>query len=103
MGTGSLAFYAGSLTVQESEATAVGLSAGAWEYTDTKTAPPEEERRAPLTSARILAPDSGIVQQGITTGSAIAEGHSLARTLGMMRVPAEWLQLQDARLRADAA
>jgi leucyl aminopeptidase len=84
MGTGSLAFYAGSLTVQESEATAVGLSAGAWEYTDTKTAPPEEERRAPLTSARILAPDSGIVQQGITTGSAIAEGHSLARTLGMM-------------------
>ena len=84
MGTGSLALYAGALSAPEAEAIAVGLSAGAWEYTDTKTPPPEDERRAPLTSARILGPDLGVLQQAITTGGAIAEGHSLARTLGMM-------------------
>jgi leucyl aminopeptidase len=58
----------------------MGLAAGAWEYTDTKTAPPDDERRAPLTDAVILAADA----QGLENGSAIAEGHGLARTLGMM-------------------
>jgi leucyl aminopeptidase len=84
MGAGSLAFYAGALEVREGEALAVGLSAGAWEYTDTKTPPPEEDRRAPLTSAQIVGPDVGIIEQAIAAGTAIAEGHSLARTLGMM-------------------
>jgi leucyl aminopeptidase len=84
MGVGELAFYAGSIDATESEAIAVGLAAGAWEYTDTKTPPPVEERRAPLTRARILAPDAAVLQQGIASGQAIAEGHGLARTLGMM-------------------
>ena len=84
MGTGSLAFYAGALDARETEALAVGLSAGAWSYTDTKTAPPEDERRAPLRSARIHGADRAAIKQGIVAGSAIAEGHSLARTLGMM-------------------
>ncbi len=84
MGVGSLAFYAGALDVREGEALAVGLAAGAWEYTDTKTPPPEDDRRAPLTSAQILGADVGVVEQAIASGSAIAEGHSLARTLGMM-------------------
>jgi leucyl aminopeptidase len=84
MGTGALAFYAGPLTVQEAEATVVGLNAGAWDYTDTKTPPPEDERRLPLTRAELAAPDTAPVEQGIRSGSAIAEGHSLARTLGMM-------------------
>ncbi|NUO37129.1 MAG: leucyl aminopeptidase [Gemmatimonadaceae bacterium] len=80
MGVGELAFYAGALDATETEALAVGLAAGAWDYTDTKTAPPAEERRAPLTSARILGADAA----GLASGSAIAEGHGLARTLGMM-------------------
>jgi leucyl aminopeptidase len=80
MGVGRLAFYAGALTGEETEAVAVGLAAGAWEYTDTKTPPPEEERRAPLTEAVILAADA----RGLENGRAIAEGHALARTLGMM-------------------
>ena len=84
MGTGSLAFYAGALDAREAEALVVGLNAGAWEYTETKTAPPEEERRASLKSARILGADSAALGQGIASGAAIAEGHSLARTLGMM-------------------
>jgi len=84
MGAGELAFFAGPLNAAEVEAAAVGLSAGAWEYTDTKTPPPAEERRAPLTAARILADDGAALQAGIAAGSAIAEGHGLARTLGMM-------------------
>ncbi|MEO8620456.1 MAG: leucyl aminopeptidase [bacterium] len=84
MGSGSLAFYAGTLDARETEALAVGLSAGAWDYTDTKTAPPEDERRAPLASARIHGADAATLEQGIASGTAIAEGHSLARTLGMM-------------------
>ena len=84
MGVGSLAFYAGPLEAREAEALALGLAAGAWDYTDTKTAPPPEERRAPLTSARILGTDTAALTAGVASGIAIAEGHSLARTLGMM-------------------
>ena len=84
MGVGELAFYAGALNAAEVEAAAVGLAAGAWEYTDTKSPPPADERRAPLTAARILADDSAALQRGVAAGSAIAEGHGLARTLGMM-------------------
>jgi leucyl aminopeptidase len=80
MGVGQLAFYAGSLDATQTEALALGLSAGAWEYTDTKTPPPDDERRAPLTAARILGADAG----GLENGRALAEGHGLARTLGMM-------------------
>ena len=84
MGSGSLAFYAGALTERETEALAVGLSAGAWDYTETKTPPPEDERRTPLRSARIHGADSSAIERGIASGTAIAEGHALARTLGMM-------------------
>jgi leucyl aminopeptidase len=80
MGVGRLAFYAGALSRDETEAVAVGLSAGAWEYTDTKTPLPEEERRAPLTEASVVTAD----ERGLENGRAIAEGHALARTLGMM-------------------
>jgi leucyl aminopeptidase len=84
MGVGELAFYAGSIDAVEAEAIAVGLAAGAWDYTDTKTPPPPDERRAPLTRARILAPDAATLDRGIASGTAIAEGHGLARTLAMM-------------------
>jgi leucyl aminopeptidase len=80
MGVGRLAFYSGTLSREETEAVAVGLAAGAWEYTDTKTPPPEEDRRAPLTEASIVSADA----RGLENGRAIAEGHALARTLGMM-------------------
>jgi leucyl aminopeptidase len=80
MGVGELAFHAGALNASETEALAVGLAAGAWDYTDTKTPPPAEERRAPLRSARILGANAA----GLVSGIAIAEGHGLARTLGMM-------------------
>jgi leucyl aminopeptidase len=80
MGVGELAFHAGPLDATETEALAVGLAAGAWDYTETKTPPPADERRDPLTSARVLGGNAA----GLTSGIAIAAGHGLARTLGMM-------------------
>ena len=84
LGTGSLAYYAGALTVAEAEAVTVGLAAGAWRYDDLRTPAPESDRRAPVANAVVLAPDLAVAQRGVTAGAAIAEGHSLARTLGMM-------------------
>ena len=84
MGAGEMAFFAGPMNASEVEAAAVGLAAGAWDYTETKSPPPEEERRTPLTAARILADDAAALERGLSAGVAIAEGHGLARTLGMM-------------------
>jgi leucyl aminopeptidase len=84
LGAGALAVYAGATTASEVEALAIGLAVGAWDYTDTKSAPPEADRRAPLTTAHIVAADAGALRQGIASGLAIAEGHGLARTLAMM-------------------
>jgi len=84
MGTGTLSFYAGPLDAREAEAVALGLHVGAWDYTDTKTAPPKEEQRAPLSAAQIHGADGPAVEQGVASGTAVAHGHSLARTLGMM-------------------
>jgi leucyl aminopeptidase len=76
-------FYAGEVTADEAEAAAVGLAAGAWEYKDLKTPPPEEERRRPLESAAVLAEGRG-AERGLAAGVAIGEGHGLARRLAMM-------------------
>src|SRR6266540_3106598 len=84
MGSGSLAFHAGVLGEKEVEAVTVGLLAGAWEYRELKTAPPEDERRAPLDGATILAEGSDGNRRGFDAGQAIGAGQSLARTLAMM-------------------
>ena len=84
LGTGDLAFHAGVLGEKEVEAVTVGLLAGSWAYKDLKTAPPEEERRAPLERATILAGDSEENGRGFSNGLALGAGHSLARTLAMM-------------------
>ena len=84
IGTGELGFHAGTLGEKEIEAVTVGLIAGAWEYKDLKTPPPEEERRAPLSRATILSDDTEDIRRGLATGKAIGSGHSLARTLAMM-------------------
>ncbi len=84
LGSGELAFHSGTLGEKEIEAVAVGLIAGAWEYEDLKTPPPEEERRAPLTRATILSADNQDTRRGLAAGEAIGAGQSLARTLAMM-------------------
>ncbi len=84
LGSGSAAFYARSLGEKEIEAITVGLLAGAWEYKDLKTPPPDDERRAPLANATILADDNDASRAGFSSGQAIGAGQSLARTLAMM-------------------
>ena len=84
LGAGSLAFWGGALSPAEAEAITVGLNAGEWSYDDVKTPPPEDERRAPLGEAVVLATDTAAAEAGVASGRAIGQGHSLARTLAMM-------------------
>jgi leucyl aminopeptidase len=84
LGVGKLAFFAGALTDAEAEAAGLGLAAGSWDFKELKTAPPAEEQRAPLTEATILAADAASADRGVGVARAIAEGHALARRLGML-------------------
>ena len=81
MGVARLAFYGGTLSEADAEATALGLIAGAWEFKELKTPLPADEQRESLEEAIILAADA---ERGVATGRALGEGHSLARRLGMM-------------------
>ncbi|MES2521116.1 MAG: leucyl aminopeptidase [Gemmatimonadota bacterium] len=66
------------------EALAIGVAAGAWEYQDLRTPPPEKDRRAPLTDATILMPDSDSARVAFDVGAAIGEGQAIAKRLGQM-------------------
>jgi leucyl aminopeptidase len=88
MGAGTVAWYAGPSSESEIEQAAIGLQMGAWEYTDLKSPPPEDERRAPLTTATILVdetePGLAVAERAVAAGQAIGAGYALARRLGMM-------------------
>jgi leucyl aminopeptidase len=66
------------------EGLALGAAAGAWEYRDLRAPVPDKDRRAPLTSATILAPDRDGARDAFRAGAAVAEGQALARRLGIM-------------------
>ncbi|HEY7236678.1 MAG TPA: leucyl aminopeptidase [Gemmatimonadaceae bacterium] len=83
LGVRRLAFFAGALTESETEAIAVGLNAGAWDFKELKTPPPAEDARDPLEEAVILG-SGAAVERGVATGRAIGDGQSLARRLGML-------------------
>jgi leucyl aminopeptidase len=83
MGVGSLAFHAEGMTEDEIEIAGLGVTVGAWDFREMKTAPPAEEQRAPLTEVTILTgPVAG--DRAIARATALAEGHALARRLGML-------------------
>jgi len=84
LGVGSLAFFAGPLTAAEAEAASLGLAAGSWDFKELKTAPPTDEQRTALTDATVLAADNAAAERGVRAARAIAEGHALARRLGML-------------------
>ncbi|HJU65141.1 MAG TPA: leucyl aminopeptidase [Gemmatimonadaceae bacterium] len=83
MGASSIAWWDGEGSAAASESAAVGLSLGAWEYIDLKTPPPQEERKAPVENATILAAEDG-AEEAAGRGAAIGEGINLARRLAMM-------------------
>jgi leucyl aminopeptidase len=66
------------------ESVVVGLSMGAWEYTDTKTPPPEEEQRDSPDEAIVVVSDEKRGKPEVESGVAISEGMALARRLAMM-------------------
>lgn len=84
LGVGRVAVWSAALASADYEAIAVGLDLGCWEYTDLKTPPREDERRAPLTDATILARDARRARGAASRAMAIAGGYALARRLGMM-------------------
>jgi leucyl aminopeptidase len=84
IGASSLAWFADEQSDAAIEAVTVGLTMGFWEYTTTKSAPPEDERKAPLESAQIFVADDKGAIAAVQRGSAIGEGINLARQLGML-------------------
>ena len=84
LGASSLAFFAEDQSEAAVEAIAVGLTMGSWEYTTTRSAPPEDERKAPLESAQILVADEAKAKAAVERGSAIGAGINLARQLAML-------------------
>jgi leucyl aminopeptidase len=83
LGGGDVGFVVEGAQAHDIEAATVGILAGAWEYKDLKTPPPENELRTPIASATILANADG-AQEALGRGQSIGAGHSLARTLAMM-------------------
>jgi len=84
MGAGSVAVVPTGGGPDDIEAVAIGLNAGAWEYIDLKTPPPEEERRKPLTRATIIADDARATKDAVGRGEAIAAGYEVSRRLAQM-------------------
>jgi leucyl aminopeptidase len=62
----------------------VGLSMGAWEYSETRTPPPDEERRPAPDEAVLVVRDEKGVTGAVDSGVAIAEGMMVARQLAML-------------------
>ena len=84
LGASSLAWFSGEIDERGVEVVASGLAAGSWEYSEVKTPPPAEDRRAALAEAVILVAADGVGEVGIKAGRALAEGYALAKRLGMM-------------------
>jgi len=84
IGVPSLAFFAEDQSDAVIEAIAVGLTMGSWEYTTTRSAPPEDERKPLLESAQILVSDETTSNAAIERGAAIGAGINLARQLAML-------------------
>ncbi|MGI9078928.1 MAG: leucyl aminopeptidase [Gemmatimonadaceae bacterium] len=84
LGVASFAFWSANSADSAIEVAAAGLITGAWEYSDLKTPPPEDERKPELNDAIILASGSRGAKAALARGAAIGEGIALARRLAMM-------------------
>lgn len=66
------------------ESMGIGAQMGPWEYSDLKTPPPPDERRASLTAIELLVSDARRASRSATNAQAIGEGYALARRLATM-------------------
>ncbi len=84
MGVGRMAFWADALRGTGIENATVGLSLGAWDFSEYRTQPPVSERPGPLVAATILARDARGARTALANGVAVAEGQRIARHLAML-------------------
>jgi leucyl aminopeptidase len=83
-GPGSLAVIAPGADAATIESVVVGVAMGAWEYTDLKAPPPENERKKPLARVTVVAEATRDAKDALARGEAIAAGYDLARRLAQM-------------------
>jgi leucyl aminopeptidase len=84
LGAPALAWFDGETSADAAEVVTVGLSMGAWEYTEVKSPPAADEKRPELSTATIIVADEQSAAAGVQRGTAIGEGMALARRLAMM-------------------
>jgi len=84
LGTGAMHLYLADADAESIEGLALGAAAGAWEYPDLRTPPPETERRMTLANATVLIPDTDEARAAFAAGVAVAEGQAIAKKLGIM-------------------
>jgi leucyl aminopeptidase len=84
MGVGAAALLAPSADETGIESMVVGAAMGAWEYTDLRSPPPEEERKKPLGRVTVLAAATKANRDALARGEAIAAGYALARRVAQM-------------------
>ncbi|HEX8716456.1 MAG TPA: leucyl aminopeptidase [Gemmatimonadaceae bacterium] len=84
LGTPALAWWSGAAGDSVAEAVTLGLTTGAWEYTELRTPSPADDRNTALESVVLLTSDERAATAGIARGLAIGEGVALARRLAMM-------------------
>src|SRR5688572_3543579 len=84
LGVGQMSVWTARADKAGVEAIGVGLNLGAWEYTEFKTPPAPEERRAPLAAATIIAANAASLRNAVAAASAIGSGYELTRRLAMM-------------------
>jgi leucyl aminopeptidase len=83
LGVGSVSAWTPRADRAGIEALGVGLHLGSWEYNELKTPPAPDDRRAPLTSASIVAP-AAAARAGVAAANAIGAGYAVTRRLAMM-------------------
>ena len=84
MGVGRMSFWADGLAGSKVENAAVGLSLGAWDFSEYRTQPPVRERPKPLVAATICVSSARGAAKALAAGAAVAEGQRLARHLAML-------------------
>lgn len=84
LGVTAMHLYLPEADAEHVEGLIIGAAAGAWNYSDLQTPPPEKDRRARLQQVTVFAPDRAEVQAAFEAGVAIAEGQNIAKRLGQM-------------------
>ena len=84
LGVGQMSVWTPRADKAATEAIGIGLNLGAWDYLDLKTPPAPEERRAPLSSATVIAPNAASLRNAIAAATAIGSGYEVTRRLAMM-------------------